>query len=73
MERVNVTQKVVAKYEEGRLKLYMDGSKIGEVIETDQGLQHSMYTGFSFEQEQIFQQQNEDWDQVQSFIEDSWH
>ncbi len=70
---MNVTQKVVAKYEEGRLKLYMDGSIIGEVIETNHGLQHSMYDGFSFEQDQIFQLQNENWDQVQSFIEDSWH
>lgn len=73
MEKVNITQKVVARYEEGHLKLYLDGAWIGEVIESDHGLQHTMNAGFSFEEDQIFQMQNEGWNEVKSFIEDSWH
>lgn len=73
MENVNITQKVVAKYDGGRLKLYVDGAMIGEVIETSQGLQHNMSNGFIFDKEQIFQAQNESWHEVTSFIEDSWH
>ncbi|WP_245628175.1 DUF2553 family protein [Shouchella shacheensis] len=69
---MNVTQKVVAKYEEGVLKLFMDGAKIGEVVETDHGLQHSMKEGFAFEADAIYRYEHESPEQITSFIEDSW-
>ncbi|MBP3949929.1 YusG family protein [Bacillus suaedae] len=73
--RVDVTSQVKGRYEDGALSLYMGDAKVGKVIETNQGLQHEMAEGFEFDQDKIFRFQQEDPNQVKSYVdscEEGW-
>ncbi|GAE30276.1 YusG family protein [Alkalihalobacillus hemicellulosilyticus] len=67
--KVDVTSQVKGKYEGGKLSLYMGEAKIGQVIETNQGLQHEMAEGFEFDEDKIYRYENKQRNDVQSYVE----
>lgn len=72
--RVDVTSKVKGKYENGKMSLYMGEAKVGDVIETNEGLQHEMAEGFEFEADKIYRYERENPNEVDAFVdsENSW-
>ncbi|BAB07202.1 YusG family protein [Halalkalibacterium halodurans] len=67
--KVDVTNKVHGKLENGHLNLYIDRAKIGRIIETNAGLQYEMAEGFDFRDDKVFQYENPAPNQVKSYVE----
>ncbi|MCM3760516.1 YusG family protein [Alkalihalobacillus oceani] len=73
--RVDVTGQVKGKYEAGTLNLYIGDTQIGKVLETSQGLEHDMFRGYEFEQDKIYRYEQENPDQITSYVdncEEGW-
>ncbi|WP_231686801.1 YusG family protein [Bacillus sp. JCM 19034] len=73
--KVDVTSQVEAKYENGKLNLYMGDAKVGQVLETNEGLQHEMAAGFEFDKDKIYRYENKQPNQVRSYVDncdDGW-
>ncbi|WP_413378592.1 YusG family protein [Alkalihalobacillus sp. 1P02AB] len=69
LDKVDVTNKIIGKYEEGQLNLYMGEIKIGMVTETDDGLKRKMREGFVFENDKIYHFENAHPEQIKAYVE----
>ncbi|WEG16467.1 YusG family protein [Alkalihalophilus pseudofirmus] len=73
--KVDVTSKVKGKYENGHMNLYVDDARIGQVTETEAGLQHIMSAGYIFEEDKVYRYEQTDPNQVTSYVdscEEGW-
>lgn len=69
LQKVDVTGQVNGKMVNGTMSLYIADAKIGEIIETPQGLQHEMADGYLFKEDKIYRFENPEPAKVESYVE----
>ncbi|WP_100405349.1 YusG family protein [Bacillus solitudinis] len=73
--KVDVTSQVNGRMENGIMNLYMGKASVGKIIETNQGLQHEMAEGYTFQEDKIYRFQNPHPEKVKSYVdscEEGW-
>ncbi|WP_088104012.1 YusG family protein [Halalkalibacter urbisdiaboli] len=68
LKKVDITSKVNGKMVDGTMSLYIGDAKIGEIIETNQGLQHEMAEGYLFKEDKIYRFENAEPQEVESYV-----
>ncbi|TLS39384.1 DUF2553 family protein [Pseudalkalibacillus caeni] len=59
LEKIDVTNSVHGKFDQGCMALYLNEDKIGRIVFTNQGNQYEFAEGFEFDQDKIYQYQRQ--------------
>ncbi|MBU8906620.1 YusG family protein [Desertibacillus haloalkaliphilus] len=69
LQKVDITGKVEGKFEHGKMNLYVDKAKVGEIVMTNQGNMYEMSEGFEFDHNKVFRYEKPAGQKEKSYVE----
>lgn len=70
-KKIDVTSKVEGKLDsDGKMNLFLDETKVGRIVMTDQGNHYEMAEGFEFDREKIYKYEEDNIEYTKKYVDD---